>query len=55
MKIEEIAEESKFEAYKTLENIPEEELVFTALELCAFSLDWKELDELAELFRSFNS
>ena len=55
MKIGEIAEKAKLQAHKTWGKVPEEELIFTVWELCTFSPDLKELDELAELFRSFNS
>ena len=44
-----------FEAKKPIENVPDEELLFTAEELTTFGLDWEVFEELRELAQKMST
>ena len=50
-KVQKKFEEQHHETAKLLEDVPENELIFTAEEICQFSVDWKILEEILEILQ----
>ena len=48
-KMEEFIEELNVESTKLLENVPEDELVFTVEEITTFGLEWKQMERILKI------